>query len=53
MDRKPAQSLIEYALILALVTLVAITVLSFLGTKVKDQPQQVEKNPEDVIEFVP
>ncbi|MBE7706982.1 MAG: Flp family type IVb pilin [Cyanobacteria bacterium SIG30] len=34
MNKKKAQSLIEYALILALVTLIAVTVLSFLSKKI-------------------
>lgn len=33
MKTKKAQNLVEYALILALVTLIAITVLSFIGKK--------------------
>ncbi len=40
-NKKKAQSLVEYALILALVTIVAITALQFLGKKVNDSVQGV------------
>lgn len=35
-SKKKAQSLVEYGLILALVSVVAITVLQTMGSKIKD-----------------
>lgn len=37
----PAQTLSEYALILALIAIVSITVMTSLGTKIKDTFQNV------------
>lgn len=39
--KKAAQGLVEYALILALVTVIAITALSFLGGKINKSVQSV------------
>ena len=44
MFKKKAQSLIEYALILALVTIIAITVLSMLSKKIDDSENDYQDN---------
>jgi Flp pilus assembly pilin Flp len=42
--RRKGQSLVEYALILALVAIVVITALRALGTKVESTLNQVHQN---------
>ena len=46
-SKKRAQSLVEYGLILALVSVVAITVLQTMGTKIKDTVGAVNSNLEN------
>lgn len=44
MKMKKGQSLIEYALILSLVTIIAVTALQLLGNRVNTTVQSIDKN---------